>query len=393
MSTPPPRSILHVDMDAFYASVEVLDDPTLAGRPVLVGGSPRARGVVAAASYEARRFGVHSAMSMARALRLCPQAVVRPPRMARYAELSRSIRAILLEYTPLVEPLSIDEAFLDVTGSRALHGEAVAIARRIQARIRDELGLGASIGVAPNKFLAKLASDLEKPRGFVVVPADSAREFIAPLPVSKLWGVGPATQRALEAMGLRTIGDVARTPLDVLERRFGSHARRLWDLAHGRDDRPVTPEREPRSMSAERTFAEDVADAAALREAVDALADSVARRLRRGGWRAGRVVLKARYADFTTVTRTQTLPEPACDTPTVRDAARELLERRLDRRGRALRLLGVGVGALVRASDVAPGLFRDERVARTEAIDRAVDALRERFGSGAISLGRPPKRR
>jgi len=374
------RQILHVDMDAFYAAVEVLDDPSLAGRPVVVGGTPAGRGVVAAASYEARRFGVHSAMSAARARQLCPTGVFRRPRMQRYVDVSGQILAILQEYTPLVEPLSIDEAFLDVTGCERLFGSAAAIGRTIKDRVRREVGLTASVGVAPNKFLAKLASDLEKPDGFVVIEAAAARDTLAALPVRKLWGVGEVSERELRRHGIRTIGDLARAPRSLLAGCFGEHAAQLLDLAAGRDDRPVIPAHEAKSIGNEVTFAADIADPEELRGVLDLLAEKVAWRLRRHGLRGRTVTVKARFPDFATHTRSETLQQTTCSTATIRAVARELLERRLDRRGRPLRLVGVTVSQLEGRAAVQGELFSDPTGAREAALDSLVDRVRDRFG-------------
>lgn len=374
------RQILHVDMDAFYAAVEVLDDPSLAGRPVIVGGTPAGRGVVAAASYEARRFGVHSAMSAARARQLCPTGVFRRPRMQRYVDVSGQILAILQEYTPLVEPLSIDEAFLDVTGCERLFGSAAAIGRTIKDRVRREVGLTASVGVAPNKFLAKLASDLEKPDGFVVIEAAAARDTLAALPVRKLWGVGEVSERELRRHGIRTIGDLARAPRSLLAGCFGEHAAQLLDLAAGRDDRPVIPAHEAKSIGNEVTFAADIADPEELRGVLDLLAEKVAWRLRRHGLRGRTVTVKARFPDFATHTRSETLQQTTCSTATIRAVARELLERRLDRRGRPLRLVGVTVSQLEGRAAVQGELFSDPTGAREAALDSLVDRVRDRFG-------------
>jgi DNA polymerase-4 len=376
----PGRAILHVDMDAFYASVEVLDDPSLAGRPVIVGGTPEGRGVVAAASYEARRFGVRSAMSAAMARRLCPEGVFVRPRGERYAEVSRQIFAVFAGITPLVEPLSIDEAFLDVSGCRRLFGEPAAIARHIKDEVRRQVGLTASVGVAHNKFLAKLASDLEKPDGLVVVPAD-AETWLGPMPVGRLWGVGRVAEQNLAGLGIRTVAELRAYPAEALVARLGDHARHLLELAHGRDDRPVVPDHEARSIGNETTFAEDIADADRLQAILDDLADNVARRLRRHGLAARTVTLKARYADFTTPTRSLTLPRPVDGTVDLRDAARTLLHERLDRRGRPLRLIGVTASNLEPKGGAQPELFADPRAERERTLDGVVDKVRDRFGS------------
>jgi len=385
--TQPDRDIIHVDMDAFYASVEVMDDPSLLGKAVIVGGTPEGRGVVMAASYESRRFGVHSAMSAARARKLCPHGVFITPRMSRYAELSRRIHEILESYTPLVEPISLDEAFLDVTGSRRLFGGGAEIGREIKRRIREEVGLVASVGVAPNKFLAKLASDLEKPNGFVVITSAEAAARLADLPVGRLWGVGKVADKRLAAHGIRMVRDVVNRPESELEKVVGSYAARLKRLALGLDDGPVVAGADAKSLSAETTFASDISDPDALRDVIDALADRVAGRVRRHGLAAHTVQLKARYTDFTTVTRAHTLSEPTSQTVVIRDTARELLEARLGRKGRALRLLGVGVSHLVRVAETQAPLFEDDRSRKQRVIDSALDGLRERFGRGAIRRG------
>jgi DNA polymerase-4 len=374
-------------MDAFYASVEVMDDPSLAGKPVIVGGTPEGRGVVSAASYEARKYGVHSAMSAFRAKKLCPDGVFIVPRMSRYVEVSKQIRSIFHEYTPLVEPISLDEAFLDLTGSQRLFGPAVEIGRTIKRRIRDEIGLVASVGVAPNKFLAKLASDLEKPDGFVVVTQEEAEERLAPLPVSRLWGVGKETQKLLAKLGIREIRDITAMPLKELEARLGVHARRFKRLARGIDGRPVVADWEAKSISNERTFAEDIGDAGELRDIVDALSERVAKRLRKSGLLAQKVQIKARFPDFTTLTRAVTLPEPTEQTRTIRDTARDLLEKRLDRKGRSLRLLGVGVSNFVSSGNEIGGLFVDDSRRKGARVDHLVDELQERFGSDSIHRG------
>lgn len=384
------RAILHVDMDAFYAAVEVLDQPALAGRPVIVGGTPEGRGVVAAASYEARRYGVHSAMPAAQAIRRCPHGVFLRPRMERYLEVSEQVFAIFRDYTPLVEPLSIDEAFLDVTGSTRLFGPGEAIGRALKARIRREVGLTASVGVASNKFLAKLASELEKPDGFVVIRPDEITARLDGLPVGKLWGVGQVTERELNRQGIRTIGDLRRAPRELLRARLGDHADHLVALAAGRDERPVVPVHEAKSIGNELTFAEDIADPDALQDILDHLAEKVAWRLRRHGLRGRTVTLKARDPDFTTHTRSQTLPQPTQSTVEIRAVARELLNLRLDRRGRPLRLLGVTVSQFDEPS-AQGALFADPAAARDEALDRVVDRVNDRFGK-VLRRGGPLRR-
>jgi DNA polymerase-4 len=380
----PELTILHVDMDAFYASVEQRDRPDLRGHPVIVGGVGN-RGVVSAASYEARRFGVRSAMPSATARRLCPQGVFLPVRMAHYAQIARQIREVFLSVTPLVEPLSLDEAFLDVRGCGPLLGPAPDIARRIKERVRADTGLTASVGVAPNKFLAKLASDHGKPDGLVVVPAEQVAEFLAPLPVGRLWGVGARGEKRLHALGVRTIGQLAALPQRVLADHFGKTGRHLWELAHGQDDRAVTPDREAKSISTETTFPEDVSDREALRAWLLDLVDELGGRLRKEGVRARTVELKVRSSDFRTRTRALSLPEATDRTDALWQAALRLFERSVTDEVLPLRLLGAGATNLTRGGGVQRQLFDDG--ARGEALDRTIDAIRGRLGPGAIQRG------
>jgi DNA polymerase-4 len=381
-----PMTILHVDMDAFYASVEQRDRPELRGRSVIVGGlGPR--GVVSAASYEARPFGVHSAQPTAVARRLCPQGVFLPVRMEHYAQVARQIREILLSFTPLVEPLSLDEAFLDVRGSEGLFGPAPEVARRVKERIRAETALTASVGVAPNKFLAKLASDLGKPDGLVVVHPDRVAGLLAPLPVGRLWGVGAKSEKRLHALGLRTIGQLAALPERVLADHFGTAGRHLHALAHGRDERAVVPDREAKSISTETTFAEDVGDRTALRGWLLELVDELGGRLRKEGVRARTVELKVRSFDFRTRTRALSLREATDLTDRLWEAALVLFERSVTDELLPLRLLGVGGSRLTRETAVQGELFDDGRRQREAALDRAIDAIRGRLGSGAVLRG------
>ncbi len=379
-------TILHVDMDAFYASVEQRDRPALRGRPVIVGGLG-GRGVVCAASYEARPFGVHSAMPVSTARRLCPQAVFLPTRMGYYAQISRQIREIFLSFTPLVEPLSLDEAFLDVRGCEGLFGTAPESARRIKDRVRAKTGLTASVGVAPNKFLAKLASDHGKPDGLVVVPPDRVAEFLAPLPVGRLWGVGAKGEQRLHALGVRTIGQLAALPERALSDHFGKAGRHLWQLAHGRDDRAVTPDREAKSISTETTFPEDVGDRAALRTWLLDLVDELAGRLRKERVRARTVELKLRSSDFRTRTRSLSLPAATDVTDALWQAMVQLFERSVTDEVLPLRLLGVGASNLARGGLVQGQLFADAERKRGQALDQTIDAIRARLGSGAIRRG------
>ena len=375
--------IIHVDMDAFYASVEERDRPGLVGKPVVVGGTPEGRGVVAAANYVARQYGVHSAMPTARALKLCPRAIVLPVRMDHYAAISRQIAAIFHRYTPLVEPLSLDEAFLDVAGSEALFGTAVDIARRIKQEIRGEVQLIASVGVAPNKFLAKIASDLEKPDGLVVVQPERVLAFLDPLPISRLWGVGKIAAGALEELSIRTIGQLRQLEVKTLTSRFGKNGAHLWGLAHGIDDRPVVPDREAKSISHETTFPSDIDDVDALRAWLLELTEHVARRLRRHALRGRTVNLKVRFSDFRTITRSQTLPESTDCTETLWHAGAELLSR-LPTGHLPVRLLGLGVSGIEPAEAGQRLLFEDPSVLKQSDLDAAADRILERFGSTAL---------
>jgi DNA polymerase-4 len=379
--------ILHVDMDAFYASVEELDDPGLVGQPVVVGGTPDGRGVVAAANYAARHYGIHSAMPAARARRLCPHAVFIRSRMDRYVEVSRALRAIFARYTPLVEPLSLDEAFLDVTSSLRLFGDGLAIARRIKEGIRQELGLVASVGVAPNKFLAKLASDLDKPDGLVVVPTDAIEAFLEPLPVSRLWGVGKVSNRDLAEIGVHTIGDLRRLPEALLVSRFARTAAHWARLARGIDDRRVVPDRDAKSISHETTFATDIGDAEVLKSWLLELTEQVATRLRRQDLRAKTVLIKVRYADFHTVTRSESLDAPGNLTRELYVTAARLLQAQLARSPRPVRLLGMGASALTTGAHVQGQLFETEDREQQRRIDTVVDSIKSRFGNRALRRG------
>lgn len=347
------RAIIHVDMDAFYASVEQRDRPELRGRPVVVGGRPEGRGVVAAASYEARRFGVRSAMPCARAARLCPDAVFVRPDFSKYTAVSRTIRRMFLDVTDLVEPLSLDEAFLDVS-ERTEPPERIA--RQLKRRIRDETKLTASAGVGPNKFIAKLASDLEKPDGLVVVPEGEMLSLIAELPVRRLWGVGPKTARRLEEAGLKTIADV-RARGEGMVQLFGRHGAALLELAHGRDDRPVVPDRPPKSRGAERTFAQDLRRREDIEAVLRALAKEVADALARRRLEGRTVVLKVRYSNFQTVTRSRTRPHVFDEAEITRLGLRLLDETEADRR--PVRLLGVSVSGLQSRAGEQLSLFRE----------------------------------
>ena len=366
-------------MDAFYASVEQRDRPELRGRPVIVGADPRGRGVVSAASYEARRFGIHSALPIGRAARLCPHGVFLPVDMDKYVGVSRQIMASLAEFTPLLEPLSIDEAFLDVTATRGLFGAGPEQARRIKSRIRDVVGLTASVGVASNKFIAKVASDLEKPDGLVVVAPGDEAAFLAPLPVSRLWGVGKVAASDLESMGIRTIGQLATMPTPYLEARFGKSAAHLAALARGLDDRPVEPFSIPKSMGAEETFGRDHSDLERLRATLRGQAERVARELRAEGLAGRTVTLKLRFADFSTITRRRT-DDPTHDGLRIYQAVAALLARVTLRQ--PVRLIGLSVSGLTKGDGQLPLLGPD--TARRERLSRALDRVVERFGEDSI---------
>lgn len=384
----PPRVVAHLDMDAFYAAIEVLDDPTLAGRPLIVGHAGP-RGVVATCSYEARAFGVRSAMPSVTARRLCPDAVWRRGRMRRYVEISRAIRAILSDVAPVVEPLSIDEAFLDLTGLARDLFDGGNIGRTLKDRIRREQGLTASVGVAPNKFLAKFASDLEKPDGLVVFPPEAIEDVLWPRDVDRLWGVGPKTALRLRAAGFRTIGDLLRTDRAHLERVVGRRgADHLTALARGHDDRTVTPTREAKSVSEERTYGTDLTDPRDLDREILARAEGVARELRRDGVAGRTVHLKVRTADYTTWTRSSTLPHATDLAEVLVREARAMLRDRIDLRGRGVRLLGVGVSHLESAGQGQAELFPDPDEARARRAAKASDAVRSAMGDDAVTRAR-----
>ncbi len=390
------RWILHVDMDAFYASVEQRDDPSLRGRALVVGGGG-GRGVVAAASYEARRYGVRSAMPMHEARQRCPELVQVPARMEVYRDASRALFAIFHAYTPEVEGLSLDEAFLDVSASVALFGPPQRIAADIKRRIRDELGLTASVGIAPNKLVAKIASDLDKPDGLTLVTPERLHAVLDPLPVAVLPGLGPRTLPRLHAIGIRTLGELRTAPLNRVAGVLGREAERHQARAAGHDTRPVTASRAPRSISSERTFDTDLERPADLARELARQADRAAARLREKGLVAGVVQIKVREHDFTTHTRQHSLPAPAQSGMVIAGAARVLLDQwlaaRADPRPPRIRLLGVGVSALGDAAQL--GLFDAQAPRPAARRDEALDSVRARFGGAALAPGRTldPQRR
>jgi DNA polymerase-4 len=377
------RTIIHADLDAFYASVEVLDDPSLRGKPVIVGGGPNERGVVMAASYEAREYGVQSAMPLRTAGRRCPHGVFLPGRPERYRDLSRQVMAIFASYTPLVEPISLDEAFLDVTASRAALGDGPTIGRRIKERVLDEVGLIVSVGVATNKLCAKVASDLRKPDALVVVPPGEEAAFLAPLPIRRLWGVGPQAQKALADYGVTTIGHLAALEPSTLQRRFGKHGADLASRARGHDSSRVQSFQGPKSVGHEHTFDVDVVDPRKLEATLLDLADSVAGRLRHHDLAAGAVQLKLRYEGFETLTRQAPLPHQTRETDPIYQAGVALLRRTLVS-GRAVRLVGLTAISLTDAQQLT--LFGSPE--RSDRLTRSIDAVRDRFGDHAIMRAR-----
>ena len=385
----PRLKVIHADMDAFFAAVEVLDDPSLSGKPLVIG-HPGPRGVVSTASYEARQFGVHSAMPSTEALRRCPEAIWRSPRGKRYGEVSRIIMEVFREFTPTIEPLSVDEAFLDISGSLKLFHGALAIGEGVRRRVHEATGgLTVSIGIAPNKFLAKLASDLDKPDGMTVVDPDGIQELLDPLPVKKIWGVGPRMTEALHQIGLKTIQDLRKGGVDLLQRRFGENsAHRLWNLAHGRDERGFGDRSPAKSISTENTFSKDISRGPASDRFLRNSAEEIAESLRREGWRTRTLRLKVRISSFETFTRSKTLETPIQDAATLYQIGREML-RDVDLKGEGIRLLGLGAAGLVSADEpVQNSLFSDESVPiRDEKVTRLIDQAMTETGSPLLKRG------
>ena len=376
--------ILHVDMDAFYASVEIRDRPELAGQPVIVGGTG-GRGVVLSASYQARAFGVSSAMPVGRARRLCPRAVFVPPRHRVYAAASKEVMAIFGAVTPVVEPLALDEAFLDVSGARRRLGPPARIAAHIRAQVAQQQGLTCSVGVAPTKFVAKIASARCKPDGLLVVPQDGVLDFLHPLPVAALWGVGERAGEVLARLGLRTVGDIAHTPLDTLQRELGvAHGTHLAALAWGRDERAVTPRVPEKSIGAEETFDTDIGDPVRIRRELLRLSGRTAQGLRPGGYVARTVSVKLRLASFKTMTRSRTLPHPTDVAREIYTTACSLYEASGLDRGTPLRLVGVRVSGLVPVAGANTQLTFDDKPVGWREAERAVDKIASRFGDRAV---------
>lgn len=383
-----PRVILHADMDAFFASVEQHERPELQGQPVIVCGTG-ARGVVSAASYEARRFGIHSAMPTREARQRCPQGIFIPPRIARYRDVSAQVFAAMHSISPLVEGLSLDEAFVDITGSVKLFGGARQVGEALRQRIRDATGLAVSIGIAPSKFVAKIASDIEKPAGFVVIEPAEVQTFLDPLPLGRLWGLGPKTLPRVEQAGLRTFHDLRTAKPELLRALLGNQAERFRRLAAGIDDRPVEPEREDKSVSAEETFERDLCDLATLEGILLALTEKVAGRLRRNKLLPRTLTLKIREAGFITHSRSRTFSPASNDTRALFDQARNLLQTWWrEHPGAALRLIGIGTSQFETAAQTDLFANHDPVCKRSSEVDALMDSVRERFGGSALIRGR-----
>ena len=378
------RSIIHLDMDAFYPAVEVLDKPELKGKPVIVGGA-KERGVVSSASYEARRFGVHSAQPIATAIRLCPDGIFMPVRMSRYKEVSRQVFEIFHCFTPLVEPLSIDEAFLDLTGAERLMGQTKVIAKKIKETVLKKTGLTVSAGVASSKFVAKIASDIDKPDGLTVVPPNRVREFLDPLPVKKMWGVGKITQQALARLNVKTFKDLRQIPVEILEKNFGKYGTAMHLLSMGIDERDVEPEREVKSIGHEQTFMKDILNPDQARKEILSLANRVALRMRREEVRGSTVSLKVKYSDFTQITRAATLPEPTDDSMEIYSTSCRLLKKTAVGK-RPVRLLGISLSQLS-SLEGEKQLFlfdQDKGYQKRKDLNTALDSICDKFGEKSI---------
>lgn len=381
------KQIIHLDMDAFYPSVEMLDNPAFKGKPVIVGGS-KERGVVSSASYEARKFGIHSAQPIAKAKRLCPDGIFLPVRMSRYQEVSKQVFEIFHRFTPLVEPISIDEAFLDVTGSIRLFGQPENIAKMIKQSILMETGLAVSAGVAPSKFVAKIASDIDKPDGLTVVHPDGVRDFLDPLPVKKMWGVGKVTQLLLSRLDIHTFRDLRQTPVKVLEKKFGKHGVKIHLLAMGVDERDVIPEHDVKSIGHEQTFLQDIISLDVAQKELLALGNKVARRMRHKGLKGKTITLKVKYCDFVQITRSTTLPKSINDGLEIYSAACRLLEK-TEVTKKPIRLLGISLSQLsFLGIGTQLSLFdQDQSPQKRQRLNTVLDSLYEKFGDKSVLPG------
>ena len=381
----PHRTIMHIDLDAFFVSVEQAANPELRGKPVVVGGKPGGRGVVATASYEARAFGLHSAMPIATAVRLCPQAIFIEGNYHQYAEVSKKFMAILADFSPFLEPMGLDEAFMDVTGFDSLHGSMRQMALKIKQRVRNELGIIASVGIATCKVVAKVASDESKPDGLIEVPPDGEAAFLAPLAIRKLPGVGKKTEQVLVGLGIETIGQLGKMPVTALKSRFGVFGEGLYYHANGIDNSPVTPPAEAKSISRETTFEKDTQDAAFLSGTIRYMAERVGADLREQGKQTKCIFIKVRYSDFTTITRQRTLPQLTDVDQTIFQTGNDLMQKAMAADRQAIRLIGIGISNLSEPGKQLSLMNSTEQ--RLERLNRAVDHIRDKYGFNAIQTG------
>ena len=381
--------IIHADMDAFYASVELLDNPQLCGKPVAVGGPSRTRGVISAANYIARQFGVHSALPCAVATRRCPDLVLLKPRISVYAEYSKKIKEIFRNYTPIIEPLALDEAFLDTTGSEKLFGTPEAIGRKIKEDIKSKLGLIVSIGIAPNKFIAKIASDVQKPDGFVIVKESEIQRFLDPLPITRIWGIGKVSSTKLNELGIYKIADLRRLPMTQLEEWFGKHGSHLWQLAHGIDDRKVVTDSQAKSISHETTFDVNLGNIETIQSQLMHLTEQVAARLRHSHLTGRTITIKVRYADFKTITRSHSIATATNNTNQIWKVVKNALLPKIDFNRQGIRLLGVGVSQFNENEvTVTEQIDMFQQQTRKDSnIDRLTDNINKKFGSEALIRG------